>query len=416
MAKIYIETYGCALNQSDSELMAGMIALEGHKIVDSFENSDLVIINTCTVKNSAETKLFRALKKYSDKKIIISGCIPQGEQSLLNNEFKDYSVVGTKQMVNIPFVIDETLKGNKVQIVERTDNQRLNLPKIRQNDKVEIIPINEGCLGSCTYCKTKHARGHVKSYAESDIISQAKNAVSEGVSQIWITSQDSGAYGADTDTNFIELLNKLCDIDGDFKIRLGMINPNHAREYLTELCDVLNNDKMFKFIHIPIQSASDNVLKEMNRKYNYDDYKLIVNTLRKNVKGVRISTDIIVGFPTESDEDFEKTYNYVKEIKPEVTNISRYWKRPNTPAASMKPLQTKVVKERSIRIVDLFKDVSIAEKEGYVGKTLEVFGEEIKNSQNFGRTSNYISVVCDIKPGETKLVKIRGCDAWTLFG
>ncbi|PLW80056.1 hypothetical protein C0585_04625 [Candidatus Woesearchaeota archaeon] len=355
MAKIYIETYGCAVNQSDSELMAGLLQDEGHKIIDNPKDSDVIIINTCTVKNSAESKLYRALKKYEDRKIIIAGCIPQAEKSLIDNELKDYSIIGIKQMINAPLAVEETIKGNRIVIIDRVDNKRLNLAKIRQNNTVEIIPINEGCVGSCNYCKTKHARGNVKSYLEKEIINQAKQAIEEGVKQIWLTSQDTGAYGLDTKTNIIELLKKIIEIKGEFKVRLGMINPEHAKKYLKDLIPLLKNEKMFKFIHIPIQSGSNKVIKEMNRNYKQEDFQDIVKELRKKVKGIRIATDIIIGYPTETDEDFEDTYNLIKELKIEVVNRSRYWKRPNTPAAKLKPINTKTVKNRSIRIKELFE-------------------------------------------------------------
>ena len=417
MVKIYIETYGCAVNQSDSELMAGILKDEGHEIINETKEAELIIINTCTVKNSAESKLYRALKKYEDKKIIIAGCIPQAEKSLIDNELKDYSVIGIKQMINAPLVVEETLKGNKIVILDRTDNKRLNLPKIRQNSTVEIIPINEGCVGSCNYCKTKHARGNIKSYFEKDIILQAKEAIKEGVKQIWLTSQEKGDYGLNNERNIIKLLDELLKIEGEFRVRLGMINPEHAKKYIKDLIRIMNDKNMFKFIHIPIQSGSNKVIKEMNRNYTREDFQGIVEELRKNVKGVRIATDIIVGYPTETDEDFEETYNLIEKLKIEVVNMSKYWKRLNTPAAKLHPLPTKEVKERSIRIKKLFEDQARKEKEKYVGKEIEILTEDKKKGQVFARTNNYIIAILEEKEhvGIFKKLKVKKTDKWNLF-
>ncbi|OVE75088.1 hypothetical protein BVX95_00150 [archaeon D22] len=412
MAKIHFITFGCSVNHSDSELMAGLLSDEGHKIVDTPEKSDLIIINTCTVKNSAETKLYRELKKHSDKKIIVAGCIPQGEEKLAESELKDYTIIGTKQMINVPFAVDETLKGNRVVILAREDNKRLLLPKIRENKTVEIIPINEGCIGSCTYCKTKQARGNIKSYAEIDILNQVKEAVKDGVTQVWLTSQDTGAYGHDTSTNIVELLNNILQIEGDFVVRLGMINPNHALQYLDGLTEILNHPKMFKFIHLPIQAASNSVLKDMNRKYTYEEYVEVVKTLRQNVEDLRIATDVIIGFPSETSKDFKKTLDFVKELKPEVCNMSRYWKRPNTLAATMKPLPTKEVKERSIKLKEVFEKLARKEKESYKGKEVEVIVEDNK----LARTKNYIPVILknEYEIGQRISLKINSVGAWDL--
>ncbi|MBR9675530.1 tRNA (N(6)-L-threonylcarbamoyladenosine(37)-C(2))-methylthiotransferase [Candidatus Woesearchaeota archaeon] len=418
MERVFVVTFGCALNQSDSELMKGLLLEYGFKVIEEASQADLVIINSCTVKNSAENKLFKEIKKYPEKKIVVAGCVPQGENEYKDSKLKDYSIIGTKQLINVCFVAEETLKGNRVVMLQTEDNARLNLPKIRINDSVEIIPVNEGCVGKCSYCKTKQARGEVTSYAEKDILEQAKNAISQGVSQIWLTSQDTGAYGKDNKTNIVELLKKLVVLDGDFKIRLGMINPNHSLEHLDELCVLLNHEKMFSFLHVPLQSASDKILSDMNRYYSYEDFLEIIKVARQKIPDIRIATDIIIGYPTESEKDFQRTYDFVKEYKPEVLNISKYWKRPKTIAAKHKPLNTKKVKERSIKIKLLFEEQALETKKKYLGKTLSVIVEEKKGDIWVSRAGNYLPVLvkAELKTGQKTSVKITKTSKWDVTG
>ncbi|MBR9691066.1 radical SAM protein, partial [Candidatus Woesearchaeota archaeon] len=255
MAKVvYIKTFGCSQNVSDSERMAGVLESEGYEIVSNGDEADVVVINSCTVKNEAETKLYREIIKHKDKKIVVAGCVAQADTELKDFNLKDYSIVGTSQTSKIAMVVNETLKGNRVVLLDK-DQKNIDIPRIRRNEVVEIIPINEGCLGNCTYCKVKAARGDLSSYKKEDIVKLAIKAVNSGAKQLWITSQDTGAYGIDINETLPKLLNEIVKINGDFKVRLGMCNPNFALKYIDDLIEILNNEKMFRFIHIPLQSG-----------------------------------------------------------------------------------------------------------------------------------------------------------------
>ncbi|MEM4245459.1 MAG: radical SAM protein, partial [Candidatus Nanoarchaeia archaeon] len=184
-------------------------------------------------------------------------------------------------------------------------------------------------------------------YTKKEILGEVKKAVKEGCTIIKLTAEDTGCWGKDIDEKLPDLLGEILKTEGNFKIRLGMMNPNHAIEFLDELIKIYNNPKMIKFIHIPVQSGSNKVIKDMKRDYKVEDFKKIVKRFRKEVRGINIATDIIAGYPTETEEDFKKTLELIKEVKPEVLNISKFAPRPKTEAAKLKQLRTEIIKERS---------------------------------------------------------------------
>jgi len=385
LTKIGFVTFGCALNQSDSEVMKGILKEAGHEITEP-KDSEIVIINSCTVKNLAEKKLFRSIVKYKDKKVIIAGCVPQADRILVEKELKNYSIIGTTQLKKIDYVVEETLNGNIVQLLKIEKDERLNLPKIRKNKIIEIVPICSGCLDHCTYCKTKHARGNLLSYSPRAIIQQVQTAVDEGCKEIWLTSQDCGAYGKDLDTNIVELLQKIIKIEGNFKVRLGMANPTYFPEFLDDLIEVMKHPKIFKFLHIPVQAGNNQVLNDMKRRYTIEDYKSIVKKIKDEIPEMTISTDIICGFPTETEEQFEDTINLIKETRPEMLNISRFWLRPGTPAANLKQIPTRFSKERSIILKTLHDQMMIENNKSWIGWKGEVLIDEPGKETEEGKT------------------------------
>ena len=349
MSRIHFKTYGCAFNQAESESMAGLLAYAGHRIIDTVADADLVVINSCTVKGKAEAKLFQDLRTFDaiGKPIVIAGCVPQAERSYVETKLANYSIVGTRSIGRITHAVDETLNGNRVVFLEpQQENPRLNLPKIRRNPAVEIIPINEGCLSRCAFCKTKQARGNLLSYDPDTILQHARNAISEGVKELWLTSQDTATYGFDLKTNIAELLQQLCAIPGDFKIRVGMGNPTYYLKQLPTLVDAFMHDRVYKFLHIPVQAGDDQVLCAMHRGYTLAQFWKIVDLFRVRIPDVTIATDVICGYPTETEEQFQNTLGMIERLQPDVCNISRYWRRPGTPAALLKELSKRENKDR----------------------------------------------------------------------
>ncbi|XP_051466818.1 threonylcarbamoyladenosine tRNA methylthiotransferase [Apus apus] len=360
--KIWIRTWGCSHNNSDGEYMAGQLAAYGYKITDNSAEADLWLLNSCTVKNPAEDHFRNSIKKAQEgkKKVVLAGCVPQAQPR--QDYLKGLSIIGVQQIDRVVEVVEETIKGHSVRLLgQKKDNgkrlggARLDLPKIRRNPLIEIISINTGCLNACTYCKTKHARGDLASYSIEELVDRAKQSFQEGVCEIWLTSEDTGAYGRDIGTDLPTLLWKLVEaIPEGAMLRLGMTNPPYILEHLEEMAKILNHPRVYAFLHIPVQSASDSVLMDMRREYCIADFKQVVDFLKEKVPGITIATDIICGFPGETDEDFQETMKLVEQYKFPSLFINQFYPRPGTPAAKMHQVPAAVKKQRTKDLSQLF--------------------------------------------------------------
>lgn len=360
--KIWIRTWGCSHNNSDGEYMAGQLAAYGYKITDNSAEADLWLLNSCTVKNPAEDHFRNSIKKAQEanKKVVVAGCVPQAQPR--QDYLKGLSIIGVQQIDRVVEVVEETIKGHSVRLLgQKKDNgkrlggARLDLPKIRKNPLIEIISINTGCLNACTYCKTKHARGDLASYPIEELVDRAKQSFQEGVCEIWLTSEDTGAYGRDIGTDLPTLLWKLVEaIPEGSMLRLGMTNPPYILEHLEEMAKILNHPRVYAFLHIPVQSASDSVLMDMRREYCVADFRRVVDFLKEKVPGITIATDIICGFPGETDEDFQETMKLVEQYKFPSLFINQFYPRPGTPAAKMHQVPAAVKKQRTKDLSRLF--------------------------------------------------------------
>lgn len=353
--KIWIRTWGCSHNNSDGEYMAGQLAAYGYKITENASDADLWLLNSCTVKNPAEDHFRNSIKKAQEenKKVVLAGCVPQAQPR--QDYLKGLSIIGVQQIDRVVEVVEETIKGHSVRLLgQKKDNgkrlggARLDLPKIRKNPLIEIISINTGCLNACTYCKTKHARGNLASYPIDELVERAKQSFQEGVCEIWLTSEDTGAYGRDIGTDLPTLLWKLVEVIPEgAMLRLGMTNPPYILEHLEEMAKILNHPRVYAFLHIPVQSASDSVLMDMKREYCVADFKRVVDFLKEKVPGITIATDIICGFPGETDQDFQETVKLVEEYKFPSLFINQFYPRPGTPAAKAEQVPAHVKKQRT---------------------------------------------------------------------
>ncbi|HLC57427.1 MAG TPA: tRNA (N(6)-L-threonylcarbamoyladenosine(37)-C(2))-methylthiotransferase [Candidatus Nanoarchaeia archaeon] len=354
--QVHIKTYGCQANISDSETIAGLLKASGHSITNKASAADIIIINTCSVKNATQSKIISYIQeKLSQKqKLIIAGCLSKAIN--LRTRFPQLlAVIGTNSITKLPAI----LNNPKDEFSEKQES-RITLPVIRKNKGIAIIPASQGCLNRCNFCSTKLSRGNLKSYSIKDIKKAFKQAVKDGCKTIYLTSQDNGCYGFDIKTSLPELLNALTQVPGDYKIRVGMMNPQHTKKILPELLKSYQSANIQKFTHIPVQSGSDKVLKEMNRHHSVADFKKIVSSFRKQYPKKQypettIATDIIVGYPTETEKDFQKTLSLIKKTKPEVLNISMFSSRPKTPASKLKQLPSEVIKARSKALTALYK-------------------------------------------------------------
>ncbi|KAJ7949682.1 Threonylcarbamoyladenosine tRNA methylthiotransferase [Quillaja saponaria] len=419
---IYIKTFGCSHNQSDSEYMAGQLSAFGYSLSDNPEEADLWLINTCTVKSPSQSAMdtIIAKGKSSNKPLVVAGCVPQGSRNL--KELEGVSIVGVQQIDRVVEVVEESLKGHEVRLLNRKTLPALDLPKVRKNKFVEILPINVGCLGACTYCKTKHARGHLGSYTIDSLVGRVRSVIADGVKEMWLSSEDTGAYGRDIGVNLPTLLNAIVaelPTDASTMLRIGMTNPPFILEHLKEIATILRHPCVYTFLHVPVQSGSDTVLSAMNREYTVSEFRIVVDTLTELVPGMQIATDIICGFPGETDEDFAETMSLIEEYKFPQVHISQFYPRPGTPAARMKKVPSNIVKKRSRELTNVFE--AFTPYTGMEGKVERIWITDIASDgiHLVGHTKGYVQVLV-VAPehmlGTSAMVKITSIGRWSVFG
>ncbi len=420
MEKVVIETYGCTLNQADSRIMGNLLKKNGYEVEYGryLKDADYIIINTCTVKTPTENKILYRLSKLRNlgKKLIVAGCLVSADKEKVVKLVPEASILTTSNVQDIVDVIESIKIGRNV-IDDKYKRSEKLAYGIDNDSIIARIPISEGCLSNCTFCETKFARGPLNSFSEELILKAVENAVSNGAKEIELTSQDVGAYGLDRKTNIAELLQKVSDLDGEFMIRVGMLNPEHLHRYFDSLIEAYKSKKVYKFFHLPVQSGSDKILKDMGRRYTVDEFKSYVNEIRKKLSAT-IATDVIVGYPTESEEDFEKSIELLGEIKPEVVNISKFGARPHAPASKLKQLDDKEIKRRSIRLSRFVRDFQFKEREKHIGEMRKVLITE-KNEKSFsGRDERYnqIAVFGNVKLGDFVEVELTGNSSACLIG
>jgi len=380
--QVFIKSFGCSANLADGEVLAGCLAEAGYKLVKTIEAADIVIYNTCSVKGPTENRMMAISKRVpSHMKLIVAGCLPLINFERLRKEVHFDGVAGPAAGDRIVDVVKRVLNGEKVVALEGAANAKpsLNLPRLRLNPVIGIIPINYGCLGSCAYCCVVFARGRLRSYSIQEIIEKVKMDLASGVREFWITSQDTACYGKDIGTSLVNLLKALCSIKRDFKIRVGMMTPNLAKNILEDLIEAFQSEKIFKFIHLPVQSGDDKVLKRMRRLYSVKDFKDTVNAFRAKFPEATIATDVICGFPSETIETFERTLRLIEDVQPDIVNVSKFFARPKTIAADMHEdfVSSQEIKRRSGLTAKLGKRVAFERNQRWVGWTGEVLVDEV---------------------------------------
>ncbi|XP_063363141.1 threonylcarbamoyladenosine tRNA methylthiotransferase [Cydia amplana] len=425
---IYVKTWGCAHNNSDSEYMAGLLAAAGYPLTEDKWQAQLWLLNSCTVKSPSEDHFKNEVElgKSRGIHVVVAGCVPQGAPRA--GYLQGISVVGVQQIDRIVELVEETLKGHTVRLLgqKKTSTGRkaggasLLLPKVRKNPLIEIIPINTGCLNQCTYCKTKHARGELGSYPPEEIVERARQSFEEGVVEIWLTSEDTGTYGRDIGTSLPALLWRLVQaIPEGCRVRLGMTNPPYILEHLAEVAKVIQHPRVYKFLHVPVQSGSDAVLADMKREYSCADFEHVVNFLRKEVPGMTIATDIICGFPTETEVDFEHTMTLCRKYRFPSLFINQFFPRPGTPAAKMTKVPGQEVKKRTKMLSEFFRSY---EPYGHkVGETQQVLVTDISHDKNYFVAHNefYEQVLVPKEEkymGKMLTVKITAATKYSMMG
>ena len=416
--RVYVKSFGCPTNLADGEVIAGCLSRAGFDVVEETRNADILIYNTCAVKSPTENRMIDLLRKAPrDKRLIVTGCLPLINFERLKAEVDFDGVVGPAPGARIVEVVRRVGRGEKVVVLVRNSKPSLSLPKISINTVTGIIPTNYGCLGACSYCCVLFARGRLRSYPVNEIVERVKHDLASGAKEIWLTSQDTGCYGKDIATSLADLMRRICGIEGKFFVRVGMMTPNQALEILDDLIEAYKDEKIFKFLHLPVQSGDDEVLRLMNRFYTVDDFKRIIYAFRKEIPKITIATDVICGFPGESTEAFEQTMKLIKEIQPDVVNISKFFPRPHTPAKKMKLLPPQEVKERSKKTAELSRRISFEKNKAWIDwEGTVLFDEKGKEKSWIGRNFAYKPMVTkddDFLLG--KFVRVRVVKAFPTY-
>jgi threonylcarbamoyladenosine tRNA methylthiotransferase CDKAL1 len=378
---VYVKSYGCSANLADSQVIAGCLTKAGYKLARSASIATVVICNTCAVKGPTENRVIDALKRVPpDKKLIVAGCLPLINFERLSREVHFNGAVGPSVGDKIVDVVRRVMAGEKVIDLDaaETAKPRLNLPKLRSNRLVSVLPVSYGCLGSCAYCCVVFARGRVRSYTIKEITERMQRDLVAGAKEFWVTSQDTACYGRDINTNLAVLLKALGDMEGDFHVRIGMMTPNLVNDILDELLAAFKSSRVFKFLHLPVQSGDDEVLGRMRRFYRVQDFREVVDAFRESFPEVTLATDVICGFPGETREAFENTLKLINEVKPDIVNVSKFFARPKTAAAEMHNglVEPAEIKCRSTEAAKLVKLVSLERNKRWVGWSGEVLVDE----------------------------------------
>ncbi|MDI6725234.1 MAG: tRNA (N(6)-L-threonylcarbamoyladenosine(37)-C(2))-methylthiotransferase [Methanobacterium sp.] len=420
--KVYIETFGCTFNQGDSQIMAGLLTEKNAEIVEELEDAHVIIVNTCYVKHPTEQKVLnrihRIQKEFPNKKLIVSGCMVEIDPDRLKKAAPAAGWIGPRQIKSTADVVESSLNGKSMRIMGHGNEIKPGLPKIRFNQFVHIAQICEGCNGSCTYCCTRFARGKLQSYPVDLIKKEVGEAVNEGCVEIQLTAQDTAAYGKDTGETLADLIRQVTNIHGDFRLRIGMMHPKSMMGNVSELIEAFKHKNIYKFIHIPVQSGNDSVLDDMNRGNTAEQFKEIISRFREEIPEISIATDIIVGYPTETDKAFEDTLNVIKEIKPDFIHISKYGHRPRAISSSLSEIDYNLMKKRSKALNELKSKILFENNQKQVGSIQEILIIEKGSKGGYiGRTNSYKPVVVEnANIGEFVEVRIEEATSTYLKG
>jgi threonylcarbamoyladenosine tRNA methylthiotransferase CDKAL1 len=418
MAKIFVEAYGCSASFADSEMISGLIVNGGHTLASNSSESDLNLIVTCSVKDTTANKMMHRIKSLKTKPLIVAGCLPKAEKSSVEKFAENASLLGPNSLGKTLDVINSTLMGKKQIALEDSDLSKIGLPKVRLNSAVGIVEIASGCMSECTFCQTKLAKGDLSSYRLGDIVRQVQTEIKEGCKEVWLTSTDNGCYGLDIGTDLPTLVNAVSEIQEDFMIRVGMMNPMYMPRIKQNLIESYDNEKVFKFLHIPVQSGSNKVLNDMKRGHTSETFREIVKKVKERFENFTISTDIIVGFPSETEEDFQKTITLLDETKPDVVNLSKYSARPGTDAAELKQIDAAEIKRRSKVIFEQINKISLESNKNWIGWKGRVLFDENTEEGIKGRNYAYkpISVDEKVNIGQSHIVEITNATRKRLIG
>ena len=420
--KCCILTLGCKVNTYESEYIKEKFKNNNYEIVSINDNPDVVVINTCTVTNQSDAKsrkLIRQAKKINpNASLVVCGCASEHHKEnivdtdidiLIGNYYKSKIVDLVNQYMKDKKKINTFVNMSNIEFEDMKINNFLNKTRA-------FVKIQDGCNNFCSYCIIPYMRGSIRSKDIDVAYEEIKSLANNGYYEVVLTGIHTGSYGTGKDYDLVDLIRRISKLDNLKRIRISSIEITELNDKFIE--ELKNNKKICNHLHIPIQSGSDRVLKLMNRKYNIEEYKTIINKIRNVRPDINITTDLIVGFPTETEEDFLETYNNLKVISFSKIHTFPYSKRDNTKAALMEQVNDSIKKERVNTILELSDELENKYYNKFLNKDIEVLVEEVKDNISIGHTSNYIKVIINEKLEHNKFynVHINNIDKNNVYG
>lgn len=379
--RFYLETYGCAANRGNSEAFASALVDAGHRR-SSQEEAQLVIVNTCAVTERTERKILRRLSELQGERLVVAGClpsaIPEAVRDLRCREVLGILSAPSGRRIGEALPPEPGLPGSGRQA----------------RDRCAVVNISEGCAGRCSYCIVRRARGLLRSKTVQEVAKEVRRRLKEGAVEVQLASQDAAAYGLDLGSSLPELIDAVAEIDGDFRIRVGMMNPDQLKPILEDLISSFDDPKVYKFLHLPVQSGSAEVLQSMRRGYAPQDFRSMAARLRAAFSDLTLYTDVIAGYPGETEEDFAATEELIKRAEPDKVNVTMYSPRPGTEASRLKDMPSRFKKDRSRRMTRLWKEIAGLRNGRYLGDEIVAQVTEMgREGTVMARSANYRKIV-----------------------
>ena len=406
LMRVLIEAYGCSLNHGEAEEFIDGLDEMGHEIIDDQDRAQAFVLFTCAVIETTERHMLKRigeLAAFPGKKLLVCGCLPNISPEKIKKIAPHAILVGT---------------ANHMSGLAHFSNGAVK-PALRKSF-IGILPIASGCLGTCSYCITKTARGILNSRRPNEVLKRLQGQIKNGAAEVQLCAQDTAVYGADVSSNLAELVQILSAAKGNFMMRVGMMNPASVLRDRENIFLAYEDSKVFKFLHLPVQSGSDEILGRMNRNHTVADFESVVETFRSHFPEMTLSTDIIIGFPGEKDDDFSMSLELMKRMNPDIINITRFSSRPGTKAHTMKDrVPSRIAKDRSRILTELRFSLTGEKYAAFRGRNVRALATEYRmEGTTFLRTLNYRPVVVEgeIELGRWYDVLITGNEKTHLAG
>lgn len=413
--RVFIEAYGCTQNQGEAAELRRQLSGAGHAIVPDPSSADVGVLVSCGVIQTTEDRMVRRWRALTERipRVVVTGCLVPLRTGLFVGPGRERTTfLPIREQARLPEMLGMASPSpHSGQLPEGGPPSPI----------VEEVVIAQGCTSHCSYCYSRLARGRLTSVPRKEIVRRVRAAVDRGAVEIRLSSLDTSCWGGDLpgSTRLPELLGEVSSIPGDFQLRIGMMSPQSLRPIAIELWKALDDPRVYQFLHLPVQSGSDRVLDGMRRGYHARDFCSLVASARERLPDLMLATDVIVGFPTETEADFAETLALLDEVQPEIVNVTRFSARPLTPAARERPLSSPVVKRRSRELTQRRLHVARSRMEQWIGRTVSVrFLERGPGGTTLGRLTNYLPLVAEGRPplGPPTEVRVDGARSTYLLG